>query len=59
MLMTLFFKAPALREIQEIYDWYEEQQAGLGEEFLDELDAVAEQLRYPRAFRRKYNRFGS
>ena len=40
-------------EIQEAYDWYEEQQAGLGQEFVDFLTSFCRTLvDFPRKYRK-------
>tara|TARA_B100001105_G_C22249766_1_gene382031 strand:+ start:454 stop:750 length:297 start_codon:yes stop_codon:yes gene_type:complete len=38
-------KEEALAEMQDAYDYYEEQKAGLGERFLDNLDDYFERIR--------------
>jgi len=40
----LIFRPEAESDVQSSYDWYEKQQAGLGDEFLDALDQVIEGL---------------
>lgn len=55
--MQLKFRSSAARDVQETYEWYEEQREGLGEDFLTELDtACAYLLGYPRSFRSRYKR---
>lgn len=45
----------AKQEILDAASWYEEQQAGLGERFLDELDKVVHQIEAnPRLFPKKF-----
>lgn len=38
MSYTLVLQAEAIIDIQEAYEWYEEQKVGLGDEFLGELE---------------------
>lgn len=38
MSYTLVLQAEAIIDIQEAYEWYEEQKTGLGDEFLGELE---------------------
>ena len=46
--MTIRFLSVARRELDDAFAWYERQSAGLGYEFLDELDRVARRIRtYP------------
>ncbi len=48
MSYTLFFTDDAREDILEGYKWYEEQREGLGEEFLDNLDATTDNIKeYP------------
>ncbi len=56
MSLHLIVRADAEADITAAHDWYEEQQAGLGREFLDEISkAIAavqsEPLRFPTIFR--------
>lgn len=39
MHYKLVIRALATREVTEVYDWYEEKREGLGQQFLNELDA--------------------
>ena len=58
--MKAAYTSRALAELQSAYSWYEQRQEGLGDAFLDELDAAIERIeanpnQYPRvrsAFRR-------
>ena len=55
--MELIINRPALRDLQDIYDWYEEQQAGLGEDFLGELDVLINYLiHFPYSYKLFYKR---
>ena len=55
--MELIINFPALRDLQDVYDWYEEQQAGLGENFLSEFDTlVAYLVRFPYAYQISYRK---
>jgi plasmid stabilization system protein ParE len=38
--MNVRFLAPARQELDDAVEWYERQAAGLGKEFLDEMDRV-------------------
>ena len=38
MSFTLIVKPEAEEDLQAAYDWYEEQQSGLGESFLHQID---------------------
>ena len=40
MTRTVRVRPEAERDVETIFYWYEEQRAGLGREFLDELDVV-------------------
>jgi plasmid stabilization system protein ParE len=42
MSLPLVFRAEARAELEEAYHWYEDQQAGLGEEFLNAIREVLE-----------------
>ena len=49
--MKVRFLAPAQRELDDAVAWYDEQAAGLGREFLDELDrAVRRVLSFPLSY---------
>lgn len=49
--MNVRFLAPAQRELDDAVSWYNRQAAGLGQEFLDELDrAVRRAVTYPVAY---------
>jgi len=39
MLYNLLLQDEVLKEIQNAFDWYEEQRDNLGNELLDEIDA--------------------
>lgn len=45
MPYNIIIRLLATTEIIEAFDWYETQRAGLGNEFLDELDSFYERLR--------------
>ena len=46
--MTVRFLSLARQELDDAHDWYEQQCAGLGREFLDEVDRVVRRIRrYP------------
>ena len=46
--MNIRFLAVARQELDDAVDWYEQQSAGLGYEFLDELDRVVRRIKsYP------------
>lgn len=45
MSYEIIIQHEALQDIQTTYAWYEEQLPGLGEDFLNELDACFEKLR--------------
>jgi plasmid stabilization system protein ParE len=45
MARAFIVRARAERDIQAVFDWYETQRAGLGEEFLDHLRRTLEILR--------------
>ncbi|MES1226137.1 MAG: type II toxin-antitoxin system RelE/ParE family toxin [Bacteroidota bacterium] len=50
-MYSLIIKARAVLMTKDAYEWYEEQKAGLGEEFLDELDGLYNKLSsYPEYF---------
>ena len=40
----VFLRPAAEAEVEEIYDWYENQRPGLGEEFLSEFEAAVERV---------------
>jgi toxin ParE1/3/4 len=55
MKRNIGFDPIAEKDLQTAYDYYEAQQAGLGEEFLIEIDESLELLlSYPFAFPNKY-----
>ena len=43
-MYQLVFKPRAISMVKEAYDWYEEQQTGLGELFLHELESCYDKL---------------
>lgn len=45
MSFTLLLQDEAIRDMQDAYDWYEDQLVNLGEEFLEELHAVLDKLK--------------
>ena len=54
MKYTLVIKVEALADMQEAYDYYEANKAGLGERFLDTLDDYFKQIqKYPEHFQIK------
>ena len=44
MKYTLLVKAEAIQDMTEAFDWYENKRAGLGVEFLDEVDEFYDQI---------------
>ena len=56
----LSIREEAYEEIQEAYDWYEEQRQGLGEEFLVAVEGCLKRIaKKPESFQRKYKDFRS
>jgi hypothetical protein len=56
--MEIVFKTPAALDVNEIFVWYENQIVGLGDDFLEDLDAVIFHiLSYPASFRFRYKKF--
>ena len=56
MSLPLVYKTEARSDIADIYDYYESQRNGLGDEFLEELTAVKDRiLRQPKANRTIWN----
>ena len=50
-MKSVTFRAAALRDIEEAFEWYEYLRAGLGEELLDEIRvAVSLVVEHPRAY---------
>lgn len=45
MSFQIIFQQEALADVQDTYDWYEDQLPGLGEDFLNELNTVFEKLK--------------
>jgi hypothetical protein len=45
-MYNLVIKPRAILMTKDAYDWYEKQKAGLGEDFLKELDSVYHKLEY-------------
>jgi ParE toxin of type II toxin-antitoxin system, parDE len=45
LAFQIYFQEEAIIDIQDTYYWYESQLKNLGEEFLDELNAVLEKLK--------------
>jgi len=57
MSYALIVKPEAENDIQVAYDWYEEQQSGLGETFLNQIDQSFNQiLNNPKAFQEQYKK---
>lgn len=55
MSFSLIVKPEAEKDLHEAYDWYEEQQAGLGESFIQQVDQVFDQLlNNPKSFQKRY-----
>lgn len=44
MNQTLIFHQLALEELQEAHNWYEEKRKGLGIEFMDAIDEIAQRI---------------
>ncbi len=44
MSYVLVFRSEALEELDEAYNWYESQQPGLGDEFLEYVDEVLNRI---------------
>jgi toxin ParE1/3/4 len=56
--MSVILRISAEKDIREIYDWYESQRKGLGNEFLDEFEKILPYLEtIPGSFRVRYKRF--
>ncbi|MBI3510424.1 MAG: hypothetical protein HY064_07150 [Bacteroidetes bacterium] len=50
--MKIIIKISALRDIQEIFEWYEKEAEGLGEKFLEDFQKTLSYLvMYSRSFR--------
>lgn len=57
MSFTLLVKDEAEEDLQSAYDWYEEQQFGLGDTFLNQIDqSFNEILNNPKAFQKRYKK---
>lgn len=57
-MYSLLIKPRAIQMTKEAYRWYEEQKAGLGEEFLEELDKDYDKLQsHPKYFGKVKNNF--
>lgn len=57
MSYTLIVKAEAEVDIHTAYDWYEEQQYGLGESFIDQVDESFQQIIHnPKSFQKRYRK---
>ena len=55
-MINLIFRPAAAADVQDAYNWYEEQRPGLGEEFLSSLKLLTQEvaenpLRYPVVYR--------
>jgi len=49
------FRDEATTEFRDAIDWYEDQEDGLGDDFIDEVDATVEKIRrLPRRFPTKF-----
>lgn len=58
MIFRIQFSERAKPEIQEAYDWYENQQDGLGEKFLSKLDETFDLISiHPYSFPKKRDEF--
>ena len=56
--MEVIIRISAENDIREIFNWYEDQLEGLGEEFLEDLQKTIPYLeKYPKSFRFKYKNF--
>lgn len=56
--MVIVYKTLAANDIQDAYNWYEEQLEGLGEQFLEEIDAIIPYLiLYPKSIGVRYKNF--
>ena len=55
-MLQIILKPEAVLMTKDAYDWYEEQNKGLGEIFLDELDKCLEKLRSNPAGRPKISK---
>ena len=50
-MKSVIFRPEAARDVVQVFDWYEQQEVGLGLEFRDELGVVIERIRErPQAF---------
>ena len=62
MSYELVLQSEAIIDIQEVFDWYEERRAGLGFEFIEEMEEGFDRLsRNPQhytAINQKYRRVG-
>jgi len=58
MNLPVIFRPEAEEDVQEIYQWYESQQPGLGEEFIrilrEKLDIVRDHRNYLRLFTKMF-----
>ncbi len=55
MKYKLIIKPKAEEDLQSAFDWYEEQQSGLGDSFLHQIDLAFEQvLNNPKVFQERY-----
>ncbi len=55
MAAELIFAPEAGRDVSEAYDWYEQRRPGLGEDFLDCVDACIQRIcRSPESFAKVY-----
>ena len=53
MALPVVYRREVGRDLAGAYGWYEEQRAGLGEEFIAAVDATFDAVeRFPEAFRR-------
>ena len=56
--MEVIVRKSAEKDIKEIYDWYEHQETGLGEDFLEEFARSIPYLEsFPVSFRIRYKNF--
>ncbi len=49
--MNVRYLAPAIQELEEAYQYYEEELTGLGDRFLDEVDSAIRRIKiFPRGY---------
>ncbi|MCW3125638.1 MAG: plasmid stabilization system [Bacteroidetes bacterium] len=58
MILKLIIKEEAYKDIQTAHDYYEEQQNGLGDQFVEEVkEKIAYVRKYPLHFQKVYKEF--